>query len=536
MGYRIMIADDEPKIIQLIRQLGHWEHYGIEIIDECHDGEQALQSILEKQPDFVLSDIKMPVYDGIELIQKTREKNMDTLFVLLSGYRHFEYARSAIQLNVVDYLLKPIDENQLNETLEKVCHRIDQLREQKESHARLSKLEVEKGRSALADFWQLFLERKEDRLREFELMGEETCNQTYHTNFKEGCYQVVCTVSNLNGMLEQNDSLFSEKVDNFIQTCFKELAVVHYYTTFQGHIIILNFEKERQAEVKKAISMLYYSIRDLNEIYGNFRLNLGCSNVRYSCRELMQAFLEASSAEWGRLIFLGNNIIEYSQIESLPLFEQKELIPEEELPRILDSIKYLRLEELGDLFSELHRRAGKYNNANPRSMHQVFYGLYEKLADAVQKEEASRFHENYYYCYLEAKSFQQVIKNLYEFLGKYIIEEQKKLKEKLGKPLGEAVKYIQKNYMNQISQEDVARAGNVSPTYLSRLFKDEMKIGFNEYLTKVRLEESKKLLSETNYSIKEISVMVGYPDEKYYSKLFKKITGIKPTEYRKLYG
>lgn len=80
MGYRIIIADDEPKIIQLIRQLGHWEKYGIEIVAECHDGETALQNIMEKRPDFVLSDIKMPVYDGIQLIEKTRELDIDSLF------------------------------------------------------------------------------------------------------------------------------------------------------------------------------------------------------------------------------------------------------------------------------------------------------------------------------------------------------------------------------------------------------------------------------------------------------------------------
>jgi two-component system response regulator YesN len=98
------------------------------------------------------------------------------------------------------------------------------------------------------------------------------------------------------------------------------------------------------------------------------------------------------------------------------------------------------------------------------------------------------------------------------------------------------VKFIKKNYMNQISQEDAANAGNVSTTYLSRLFKEEMKIGFNEYLNQVRIEESKRLLAETNYSIKEIAMMTGYADEKYFSKLFKKSIGIKPTEYRRLYG
>ncbi len=138
MGYRLIIADDEKKIIQLIKQLGHWNTLEIEIIDECYNGEQALESIIANRPDFVLSDIKMPVYDGVGLIERTRKLNLDTLFILLSGYRHFEYARSAIQLNVIDYLLKPIDEKQLNETLEKACKRIDQLREQKEKHQKLA--------------------------------------------------------------------------------------------------------------------------------------------------------------------------------------------------------------------------------------------------------------------------------------------------------------------------------------------------------------------------------------------------------------
>ena len=99
-----------------------------------------------------------------------------------------------------------------------------------------------------------------------------------------------------------------------------------------------------------------------------------------------------------------------------------------------------------------------------------------------------------------------------------------------------AVRYMRKYYGEQISLEDVAAAGNVSGSYLSRLFKEEMGIGFNEFLTQIRLEESEKLLAETNLSVKEIAAMVGYLDEKYYSKLFKKMTGIKPTEYRRIYS
>ncbi len=104
------------------------------------------------------------------------------------------------------------------------------------------------------------------------------------------------------------------------------------------------------------------------------------------------------------------------------------------------------------------------------------------------------------------------------------------------KPVAEAVRYINIHYASPISAEDVAAASHVSPAYLSKLFKEELEIGFNEYLTQVRLEAAQKLLSETNLSVKEIAGNVGYPDEKYFSKLFRKVTGIKPTEYRRIYG
>lgn len=99
-----------------------------------------------------------------------------------------------------------------------------------------------------------------------------------------------------------------------------------------------------------------------------------------------------------------------------------------------------------------------------------------------------------------------------------------------------AVQYIKEHYQEQISLEDVAAAGNVSPNYLSKLFRNEMGIGFLDYMTQIRLKESEKLLEETNLSIKEIAAKVGYLDEKYYSKLFKKATGIKPSEYRRIYS
>ncbi len=535
MRYRIIIADDEKKIIQLIKQLGHWDEFGIEIIDECHDGKEALNSILKNKPDFVLSDIKMPEYDGIQLIEKTRVQNLNTLFILLSGYRHFEYARSAIQLNVVDYLLKPIDEKQLNETLEKVCKRLDQIHDQKVNHEKLAEYEAAHEQSRLEDFWKIFMQKNREQGRKA-IRTESECNEIYHTEFIHNCYQIVYVDTNLDAMLTMDNSLFSEKVGNYINNSFKEMAYVIYYTNYVGHVIILNFEENKKSEIRNAILALFYNIRDLNEVYGNFRINIGCSKLKNSCSKLIEAYEEALVAEWGRLIFFGNKILDYDQIVGLQHFDPKTIINSTEEKEIQNCITYMRVEELSQLFASIYNRAAAYNNSSSQDMIIAFYRLQDIILNCFSDQEQKERKKEYYFAYQEAKNFQQIFKNIYLKLEKYLTDEQKKLKEKIAKPIEEAIRYLKKNYGNQISLEEVAAFSNVSASYLSRLFKEEMKVGFAEYLTQIRLDESKKMLSDTNLSVKEIALKVGYADEKYYSKLFKKITGIRPTDYRRLYG
>ena len=122
--YTAVIVDDELKICQLIRCLGDWEKLGIEIIDICQDGETAVESILRNRPDIVLTDIRMPVYDGLEIISQVRERELDTSFIVISGYRQFEYARQALKYGVVDFLVKPIDQDDLNAALRKAVEEI----------------------------------------------------------------------------------------------------------------------------------------------------------------------------------------------------------------------------------------------------------------------------------------------------------------------------------------------------------------------------------------------------------------------------
>lgn len=534
MGYRMLIADDEKMIIQLIRQLGHWEELGIEIIDECYDGEDALESILRNRPDFVLSDIQMPVYDGIQLIERVREHDPDVLFILLSGYRYFEYARSAIQLNVVDYLLKPVDEEQLNEILEKVCRSIDEKRRQEADHETLVNYQTADENFRRKEFWEIILDR--DRKEDRKFLTKERILEKFQIDFREKNYQVIYVDTNLAGILGTDHSVFSDKVKSYIESAFKGVAQAVHYEGFIGHVLVLNYGEDRQNEVYNAVSVLFYKIRDLNEIYGEFRLNIGCSLAKDSPEKLPDAFEEAVSAEWGHLVFFGNKVLKYEQVSGLMSFSPTDLISAEELQAIGECVRYLRQEELGQIFSEINKHAARYQNAATRDMVRTFLHIRQAVLEALPEDTRTKMAEHYYMAYQNARNFQNVFQNIYDMLRKYILEEQQRLNEKRSKPIEEAIRYIRKNYGNCISLEDAAEAANVSAPYLSKIFKEKMEIGFNDYLTKIRLEESQKLLADTNLSVKEIASSVGYSDEKYYSKLFKKLIGIKPTDYRRLYG
>ena len=134
---KVLISDDEIKIIQLIRYLVRWEDFDMEIVGTANDGIKALDFFLSEKPDIVITDIRMPSIDGIQLIQKTLEQDLHPFFIIISGYREFEYAQKAISLGVEDYLLKPLRKKELESVLLKIRNKHQSLQQlaQKEKPA-----------------------------------------------------------------------------------------------------------------------------------------------------------------------------------------------------------------------------------------------------------------------------------------------------------------------------------------------------------------------------------------------------------------
>lgn len=540
MKFRIIIAEDERRMAELIAQLGHWNDLNIEIVDVCFNGVKALESIKKNKPDIVLTDIKMPGHDGIELIAKSKELGMDIAFIIISGYKHFEYAKSAMQYGVIDYLLKPIDETQLNTTLKKACAKVEEglqitdIKNELDTYKRIVK------DNQYNSFWELLLSELWVINNTNSLINDtfsvSECNNVYMTKFITGLFEVLCIRTNMDGILAEN-SLYQEKLKEIISRISQEELIIESYFSIEGVFVILNFKKEIEDLAKQSISALFYGIKNLTEIYGPFSITIGCSLIVENICELPRLLREAIGTENGRLIYGSDKILSYRMIRSLPHFSVNEVVTKEMVVKIKECYEFLKLEDLKELQEEIILKSNKFKNNNPWDMIEfqnyiVDLSLSQYIDDEEKKKELRR--EIMLSTY-SLESFEKLLEVTFHKLMEYFkgyIQEQK---DKRQQPVIEAIKYIDKNFAKPITLEMIAEMVGLSPTYFSKLFKTEVGKGFAEYLIDLRIEKSKKMLAETTDSVKTIAVNVGYMDDKYFSKLFKKNLGIKPTDYRKLY-
>lgn len=533
MGYRILIADDEEKVVKLILKLGNWDELNIDVVATCADGEETFRRIQELQPDIVLTDIKMPIYDGIQLIEMTQEAGIHAHFIVLSGYKHFEYAHNAIRLGVVDYLLKPLDAEQLNKALEKACLMIDTDSRNEQTERELENYHKQGG-------YQKLFELLHDEETELPIpMSNEECNQLYMTSFQHSRYRCLWISTDLGMLLDKNQSLFLDKMQESIPKIFDGSYCWTAVNNRACVILLLNYPREEQGKVRQNISALYYSLKNQAEIYGDFTLLIGVSEEKNHVRCIREAAAEASTAEWGHLVLHGVSVLDYTLLQDLPRFSIRSILSEQDEEKLVNAVRFFQRETVADLFRFISGKAEKYHEYYPGDMADFLRYLTKAIitvhTEGNVTETLNGIHDELYVLVKPCRHIQDAIKLLYTYVDKWLCEKLAQLQSHRNRPIEEARRYIEANCMEPLSLGTVAETVHLSPAYFSKLFKSELGIGFSEYLVNVRMKKSQELLLRTDDSIRSIAERVGYPDEKYFCRLFKKQVGIKPSEYRKLY-
>lgn len=536
---KVLIADDEKNICLMIQKMIHWEDYGMEVIGIVLNGIEAMQMIETQRPQLVISDIRMPGYDGLALVKRTRELNLETDFIIISGYKQFEYAHTAINLGVENYLLKPIDQGELQKVLKKIAgkHKVTM---EKAKTEELLKAQAYSNRKKYRQHFLSNILEKNNSLRELKREDNVGISENSNTQygFEQDCFCAFFLKidfeerhQDISGFLRMTDELIEQIMDDANMDCINSFVN-------SGIITIMNYKTEAHQFVDSLLEKVFQRVMQEIEKFRGYHITIGIGTEKNNISEAAQSIQEAIQAIKCRDKFGINKIIYYNRLryQMLPVqtyIEESRI----EMQRMITALD----------FDAFRGRVVHYLDmilAIPYVSPICYYAYLEELINLListflenQVEESfvldlkrQLYDDMDYYVHLEEMGYRILEEIRSAFLK--LSEQQKNKSHHL---IRSAQRYIQEHYMQQISLEEVAEAIGLSSAYLSTMFKKELGINFTDCLISCRMEAAKDLLKNTDASINEIAEQIGYTDAKYFSKTFSKLVGLKPSVYRKMY-
>jgi two-component system, response regulator YesN len=309
---KAIIADDEKWICQMIGEMIDWEELGIELIAQAEDGLKAYQLICSQKPDIVITDIRMPGMDGIELIKKAREMNLLTRFIIISGFQHFEYAKNAIKFGVDDYLLKPIKKVELTNILEKIREDYQEIESKRIEDAQIKKKYHENNIKLRRQFLgDLVLEKIDS---EYDL---NKINAEYQFSFYEGCFQIIDL------KLDRKIQGVHEMENDYREVCYRKYLDILINTLqdycydiqrFDDNMYLLNFSIGNQQVIDKKIKETFNEFRNYLISLNYFDVTLGLGSIVPKLGRISKSADAAKRGIKCRIKYGVNQIIDYSKI------------------------------------------------------------------------------------------------------------------------------------------------------------------------------------------------------------------------------
>jgi len=535
---RVVIADDEEKICQLIQNLVDWKKIDMEIVGTARNGLEALNLVRALSPDLMITDIRMPGVDGLEMIRRAKSAKQNLEFIVISGYQHFKYAQEAIQYGVSDYLLKPIQKEDLLAALDRIRTVYDRRNAQA---GREKSMEEQLRNSAEKLRASLFAALLAGKGLPADLTPE-SADAAYRFSFRPGVFRALGIKIDC-GYEEECDrtvAVLKEKIlraasEPFGRTC-------HDFGAYGGDSAvwcILNYAPEREEDIRGIMKSLPEGLLLRKFPFENVRFTVGAGTPVHDIRELPESFRSAKLAVYQRLREGTGRLI-----AGAPAGAGREKADAllAELDRFLGpATELLDGNGVASCLDGLRRRAAAEKKLSGEELFyiasQAFLMFLMHLrnnrvpmgdADALKREFRTRAGR----CGSEEQLFRYVSFAVSKLLDR-VLEEKK---QRDTRPIRQAKQYIRQHFKSPLTLEQVSGAVGFSPAYFSTLFKKETGGNFVEYLTGVRMDEAKRLLRETDLSVSSVCEQAGYSDLKYFAKNFKKYTGLKPNQYRKLYS
>lgn len=534
---KVFLVEDEMVIRRGIKNSIDWEKEGYIFCGEASDGELAYPMIIKEKPDILITDIRMPFMDGLELCKLVKKELPNIKILILSGYDEFDYAKEAIRLGVTEYLLKPISSGKLLEALNGVSESIRREKEDKD----LVRKYMEEMRENTEHEKQKFFEQM--IAGNLSMADALETGEKYEMNLSAGMYNLLLFRFTLGEENRKSGELLGE-AEYAIEKLTERLEYVfEFQRGVEGWAFLLMADNEEQmSERVKELS------KDLEEIMKNYSTIAyfgGIGQPVARLRELEESFWEAERALAARFTMELNRIISVEDIrmaQNVDTLDDIEITSFGEIEKTRTMLeKFLNngAEDEIDEFVDVYINELSEENLKSVLMRQyiimdayiVMMSFCEKF-EGIEGEMQAQSEE----LKNSMKTIQTLeeIKNYIRMLLKKIIGVRDTISGRRYSDIIEIAKdQIRKTYMSdEISLNTIAAEVGMSPSYFSSIFSKEMGKTFVEYLTEIRMDRAKELLMCSSMKTSEIGYEVGYKDPHYFSYIFKKTQNCTPKEFR----
>ena len=534
---KVFLVEDEMVIRKGIKNSIDWEKEGYIFCGEASDGELAYPMIIKEKPDILITDIRMPFMDGLELCKLVKKELPNIKILILSGYDEFDYAKEAIRLGVTEYLLKPISSGKLLEALNGVSESIRREKEDKD----LVRKYMEEMRENTEHEKQKFFEQM--IAGNLSMADALETGKKYEMNLSAGMYNLLLFRFTLGEENRKSGELLGE-AEYAIEKLTERLEYVfEFQRGVEGWAFLLMADNEEQmSERVKELS------KDLEEIMKNYSTIAyfgGIGQPVARLRELEESFREAERALAARFTMELNRIISVEDIrmaQNVDTLDDIEITSFGEIEKTRTMLeKFLNngAEDEIDEFVDVYINELPEENLKSVLMRQyiimdayiVMMSFCEKI-EGIEGEMQAQSEE--LKNSMKTSQTLEEIKNYIRMLLKKIIGVRDTISGRRYSDIIEIAKdQIRKTYMSdEISLNTIAAEVGMSPSYFSSIFSKEMGKTFVEYLTEIRMDRAKELLMCSSMKTSEIGYEVGYKDPHYFSYIFKKTQNCTTKEFR----
>lgn len=493
--YSVYLLDDEPFILEGLRYIVPWEEYGFNIVGSAGNGEDGFNEIIKSDIDLIITDIMMPKMTGLELISKLKEENYDTNFIVLSAFQEFKYAKRAMNMGAENYLLKPIDTDELSENLKNVYKNI------KLKEKNILDKSIVKNNLLLKLLTEEYEESTTSDLEELNIVlkGDNYCVAMIELS------DTSCDIS----------IILKEKIKNnkFIY-CIKSKSRALLIVNEKNKDILTSELSQLKADImKESNSLVYISVGkyvdSVKDIYKSYKASLEINEYKMIC----------SDKSWVKIY------------KEQGLKQNDTYIEFEELKKMLVNKD---ISKTSDYINQIFRELKSEEDLTPKQIKMKSVEIFLNVYNYFNESKIIKDLHKYFECIVNNHSTVDEIELQLINMLKHIQTKLEQADESISPVILKLLEYIEDNYKHDLNLKEISDKLNINAIYLGQLFQRETGTLFSDYINNFRVNKAKKLLSDTTLKASEIGILVGYTNKNYFYRKFKNIAGVTPSEWRKI--